>query len=214
MPAIAVSANDMLLSSDYPLDKIIYMRSGSFSVPAGGGLGASDAIEHILPFTPLIIGTWSTDSDFTTSKECFVSGWEGVDPNLPYVSVKSDGTNVTITAFNPGGSAITAYWRAYGFIPSDADLDAEATAALADQFQFNTDYNYTKLFKAGIALAAATTTIDHDFGYRPQVIAWLKTGSSFEQINVSGYIKVTTTQVIITAPSNDVHYRIYADGQL
>jgi len=99
-------------------------------------------------------------------------------------------------------------------MPSNVSLDAAYTASLSNNFQLNTNYNYTKLFLADIAVAAATSTIYHNLGYRPQVITWIKTGSTFEQCNISGYAKVNNSTVIITAPSNDIHYRIYLDGQL
>ena len=209
-------ARNFLINTDYPMDKIIYMASGSFSLGANGA-GYTANVAHGLSFTPLLIGTWSTSSSFTVSHECFWSGWEGVDINSIIMSISSDGTNTKLFAINGSNSAATTiYWRVYGFMPSNINLDVSYTASLSSNFQLNSDYNYTKLIPelTGIATAAATTTITHNLGYRPQVIIWIKDGMELEQRNISGYAKVTTTTVVITAPSNDVHYRIYADGQL
>jgi hypothetical protein len=208
------SPDNLIKDSDRPFDMITYMDHGSLVIPAGGGLGATMSVPHSRLFTPLPVGTWSTDPVFSTSKECFFSGWEGVDPNLPYVTVKTDSTNLVVSGLNPTGADIVAYWRVYGFMPSDVNVDAPYTASLADKFQSNSDYNYTKLLLPGVALAGTSPTVHHGLGKRPQVLAWIKSGGYIEQLNVSGYVKANTSDVIIINPSNDIHYRIYADSQL
>lgn len=210
------SPDNFLLNSDYPVDKIVYKISGSFSATGGGGLGTLSQFNHNLGFRPLIIGTWSTDSNFSTSREGGFFSFEGTDPDTIYTQFYSNDTQISISTFNPTVPTVTIYYRIYGFMPSNINADAAFTASLADKFQLNTDYNYTKLYLSGITTAAATTTITHNLGYRPQVMAWLKDASIYgtEMIVDMGYIKVTTTTIVITAPSNDVHYMIYADGQL
>jgi hypothetical protein len=198
------------------LDKVIYITSGSFSAAGGGGLSTLHQFNHGLSCTPLIIGTWSIDSDFSTSREGGFFAFEGTDPNTIYTQFFANSTQITVGTFNPTASAVTVYYRIYAFMPSDVNVDSSFTTASADTFALNTDYNYTKLYLSGIATAAATTTVTHSLGYRPQVIAWVKDASIYgtEAVVDSGIVKVTDTTIVITSPTKDVHYRIYADGQL
>lgn len=206
-------ARNFLLNTDYPLDKVVYMTSGSFIV---AGSSATTQFNHNLSFRPLIIGTWSLNSDFSTSKEGGLFAFDGTDPTANYNIFAANDTQITISTTNQSGGSITVYYRIYGFMPTDANVDADFTSIQADNFQLNTDFNYTKLFMSGIATAAATTTITHSLGYRPQVITWRKDASIYgtEAVVDMGYVKATTTTVVITSPTKDVHYRIYADGQL
>jgi hypothetical protein len=208
---------NFLLNTDYPLDKVVYMTSGSFSAAGGGGLGTVHQFNHGLSYTPLIVGTWSTNSDFSTSREGGYFAFEGTDPNTIYTQFFANSTKITVSTFNPPAPAVTIYYRIYAFMPSNVNVDSSFTTASADTFALNTDYNYTKLFSSGIATAAATTTITHDLGFRPQVMAWIKDSSvayGTSMVVDMGYVKATTTTVVITSPSKDIHYRIYADGQV
>jgi hypothetical protein len=210
-------SRNLLLDTDYPLDKIIYMTSGSFSAAGGGGLDTVYEITHNLGFTPLVIGTWSTDIGFSTSREGGFFAFEGTDPNTIYTQFFANSTKITVTTSNPTASSVTIYYRIYAFTPSDVNLDASFTTSVADIFALNTDYNYTKLYSSGIATAAAITTITHGLGYRPQVMAWIKDGSAAYGTSMvvdMGYVKATATTVVITSPNKDIHYRIYADGQV
>jgi hypothetical protein len=200
------------LNTDFPLDQIIYLDSGSFVIPSGGGLGSTSTVAHGLTFKPLMVVNWSLNSDFSTTKECNLPNFEGTDPYAIRVDNVSNATNLVISGFNPTASNVTAHWRAYGFMPSNVNVDATYTASLADTFGFNTDYNYAKLWYNDI-ITTNPTTITHDFGYRSQVMAWSDNGTSTAQLNTFGSVEVTTTSVIVTSASN-VHLRIYGDSQL
>ena len=211
-----MAVSDFLVSTDYPLDKIVYMTSGSFVLPGYSGLGTITQVPHFLPFRPLVIGTWSTDANFTTSKECFAPIYTDIDGT--YVEASADNTYVYLNGINyiVGAANKTIYFRVYGFMPSDVNLDAPYTSATADSFELSTDFNYTKLYYNDIIPATATATITHNFGYRPQVIAWLKNYNIYgtAMVNKSGIVSVDNTSVIVTSASKDVHLRIYADKQL
>ena len=104
-------------------------------------------------------------------------------------------------------------------MPSNADADAPYTASIADTFVLNTDYNYTKLYYDSLVPAAATTTITHNFGYRPQVMAWgvdisAAYGTGVINQDHTCYITVTDTTVVVHSATKDVHLKIYADAQL
>ena len=203
---------NFLLNTDYPMDKVIYLNSGSHSMTGGGG--SIKQFAHNLGFTPLIIGTWSFNSNFLTSREGGMFTAEGTDPTTAYTTFSANATDITIDCFNPGATA-TIYYRIYGFMPSDVNADVAFTASLAENFQFNTDFNYTKLFSSSVA-SAGTSTITHNLGYRPQVLTWIEDSTIYGTTAIvdSGFVKATTTTVVIISPTKSVHYRIYADGQL
>jgi hypothetical protein len=226
MSAIAANAKNFLLNSDYPLDKVILMKSGQITVAAGATVEVLDP--HGLLFTPLVIGSWSTSSTFTTS---FEAGFQPFSPpGSLSLSISSNATNVRISASNNSGSSVTFYWRCYGFMPSTANDDAAFTASSADSFVINTDYNYTKLFTAGVAdISATSQTVLHNLGYRPQVEVWYEFAvvpGQFEReylgianIGDTGYnrISVTTTSLTFSkgtygGQSTIYHYRIYMDA--
>lgn len=204
---------NFLLDSDYPLDQVVYMASGSYTSTTSGA-GDISQIAHGLPFRPLLVGKWSLKSDFSTSRECYLPIY--TDINGIYVQAFSNDTTITISSINFTGASKTVYWQVYGFMPSNVNVDASFTSANADIFAFNSDYNYTKLYYNDIVTASASTTITHNFGYRPQTMAWLKDISIYGtgMVNVDTYVKVTTSDVIVTSASKDVHLRIYADSQL
>ncbi len=217
MPAIVANANNFILNTDYPMDQIIYMTSGSYTQVGSGDVGTTISIPHGLSFRPLLIGSWSTLSDFSITKEMFMPIYSDVDGT--YVSIYSNDTNLLIHGFKNTTGNQTIYYRVFGFMPSNVNVDVNTTASNSDIFVFSTDYNYTKLLYSGIATAAATTTITHNLGYNPQVIAWAKDisityGTGVINQDYDSYITVTTTTVVIHSTAKDVHYRIYADGQL
>jgi len=219
------TANNLLLSTDFPLDKIIYMNSGSISVPSGSSLDIN--VPHNLPFRPLLIATWSTTADFAISYEQGVSGF--TDLSIPQLSVQSTPTDIRFLPLNYTGSTLTYYWRVFGFMPSDVDAEAIFTSATADSFVLNTDYNYTKLWDSGIKLwASGTQTIDHNFGYRPQIEIWFEQELNsnlltrwFQGIDTSyggtDKVLVTDNQIIFYFNSSGGvtgrkwYYRIYTD---
>lgn len=227
MPAVDSNASNFLYTTDYPLDKIIYMKTGSFIV------GAMDTVDHSiahgLPFTPLLDGTWSTDPSFSLSYD-MDTGVPTTAPEFIFDVVAStfaSSTDSIVSAQNGTGSSVTVYYRIFGLEPSNSNLDVSFTSSVADNLVFNTDLNYTKLYKADIV--TTTSVIDHGLGHRPQVNMWAEdpTGSgSIRKINQNdstttsvGYFStvVSTINVTITfspfAPvGTKAHYRIYLDN--
>lgn len=225
MPANPANAKNMLLSTDYPLDKIIYLKSGSTDAPTPTTVDVNFA--HELPFTPLLVGTWSYDPTFATS---YMAGFQPYAPAASTsVTVQSNAVNTRIVIGNNTGSPKTIYWRIYGYMPSDVDQDVVATAIAADNFTFNTDFNYTKLFASGLAdITSSTQTITHDLGYRPQVEVWFELATiagqyEREYLGIANpgdtfynavYVTNTTVQFrkgTGGGQSNKYYYRIYLD---
>lgn len=222
------SAKLMHLHSDFPLDKIVYMNTRSFSVPAGG---FNDQIfAHNLPFTPLILGQWSFDSTFATAYDANSGPRFGVGGTLLLqTALYSDATNITIFNSNNQGSPVTVYWRIYGFMPSTVSETAPFTASTADDFIIDTDQNYSKLFLSGVTASSSTlgssVTVTHGLGYRPQVLVWSEdssyttwTGSyAIEGSAGNNRVQVGTDDITLLRDSTFLpspvrfHYRMYID---
>ena len=227
MPAIVSNAKQMLLSSDYPLDKVVGIKNGSRGVASFPGT-STIVVPHGLPFAPLFIGQWSLSPDFSVTYE-FGSGPVGNVLRFNYsVSsyIFSDATNLTMEVSNFLDNPITFYYRIYMFQPTTYNVALPFTAAQADTFTLNTDYNYTKLFMSGHINSPAPTNnvITHGLGYAPQVIYWdeLDNGNirnepvalmliPFQSYNTG--CEVTTNELVIAPSAGTIrlHYRIYID---
>lgn len=220
---------NFLVNSNYPLDKIVYMTSGSMLVPVtfSGDL----TIAHGLGFMPLPLILWSNDVDFTTTytsgDATYNSGAiDGSSFTLGQsYNVSADSTNLVINQYNNSGSTKTVYYRVYCFPPStlDEDTEIEHTSSLGNNFILNTDYNYMKLAFTG-ALSSGTPSFSHNFGYIPTAMIW-GVVSGFATPLVSSQIivpfpagnfmvDVTTTAIIWTGAGttfDTIEYRIYAE---
>lgn len=222
--------NNFLLNSDYPLDKVIYISTGSSSVPDS----TSDTISfaHDLPFTPLSVLIWSNTSDFTISNEFrdaeYISNSFTTGAGQ-YYSCSADATNIIINRYNFSGSAKTLYYRIFCFQPSDASIDSvvPSTEVLGDNFIQNTDYNYMKLAYSGILIRGVNDTFSHDFGYVPRVRVWEQTGTMISSLIAAQEINTDPTGSLgetsgVYIGDNDlvwlnpntydkIHYRIYGE---
>lgn len=229
MPALPALQKDLIYSSDYPMDKVIYLTTGSATC---GALGSGSQLQtitipHGLGFAPLVLGSWTLDSSWDTSYD-MDSGPPGttLNPSDQLVRVWADATNIEVQALNFSSGSVTVYARVYAFCPSDQDPTVEHTASISSQLQFNSDDNYTKLYDAGLADVASTSggsySIPHALGYKPQVSLW------YEQLGI--IYPMTTAGVGLTAyaprvtessieidlgsiPDTRFHWRIYLDEQ-
>lgn len=204
------------VNSKYPTDKVIYMLEGSYTQVGGDGLGTTAQTAHGLTFRPLMSGSWSTSPTFTDTHEMFTPIYN--DLGNTYVEVYSNDTNITISGFKASAGNQTIYYRVYGLMPSDISNYAGYTSSVADAFVYNSKYNYSKLYYNELLPAAASTTITHNFGYRPQVMAWVNGGTIYGTglINSddTNYVRVSNTNVVVYHPAVDVHLRIYKDSQV
>lgn len=224
---------NLLIDTDHPLDKVIYMKSGSVSV---GGYNYNDiTIAHGLPFAPLVSAIYSTSSSFPIAWE-YNSGEINTSATAPSpfrydTRVVSDSSNITIRHTNNMSSTVTLYYRLYGFMPSTANDLVGFTDGIADDFVVNSDWNYTKLLLAGATAWSSadnsTVTVNHGLGYRPQVEAWVETGTGIYKrtftdaapngTSYSGAVEVGTNTVVFRRSagmfgnSSRFHYRIYVD---
>jgi len=119
---------------------------------------------------------------------------------------------------------------------SDVNVDVTPPKIRYSNFNFNTDFNYSKLVQAGVFNAhwnsGENNVYHHGLGYIPEVEAWQEDNSGvvkklFNVYDPSGvnfssmgsrivYAKITTQDFIIrTDGANQditkIHYRIYGD---
>lgn len=223
MPAMLANAKNFLLSSDYSMDKIIFMASGSVTVSAGGA--DDNYTNHNLPVLPLMKGVWSYTSNFSNSYDM---GQPLYSDNDVSVLVQSNSTQYRVYAFNNGGSSKTIYWRVFGVMDTTDTSTLDFTASTADSFVLNTDYNYTKLYLSGDAnISSSSVNIDHDLGYKPQVDVWFEAAlipgqyqTQYLGISNDGgvynSIRITNSQLqfvkgSLAGQSTKYKYRIYLD---
>jgi hypothetical protein len=222
------SAKLMHVSSDFPLDKVVYMHTLNFSISAGS---FNDQIfPHNLSFTPLMLGQWSLDSTFATAYDANSGPRFGAGGTLRLqTSLSSDATNITIRNTNNEAFGVTVYWRIYGLMPSTVSEVAAFTASTADDFVIDTDQNYTKLFDAGVTGFSSTlgssVTVNHGLGYRPQVLTFSENATltqwmgsySVEGSAGNNRCRVDSNNIVLIRDSTVLpsalrfHFRIYID---
>lgn len=222
-----LSQKQMIMTTDYPLDKVVYLHRGT--------LNFSSSLDYVISnpfdFTPLIKVVWSTNADFTTTYGVG-DGPLSTSPSFPFLPnlsvAKADASAITLQFGNPG-SVSSAYIRMYAFMPSTVSSDVSFNASAGDAFVINSGYNYSKLYRAGVTASSSTAgsseTVSHNLDYYPQVEAWYEKSGviySMAQIFMSGStlatesFELTTSNLIFRrnpslSGSERFHYRIYLD---
>lgn len=206
-------SRNMLISSDFPLDKIIGIQSGSLLV----GAGFSEVIvPHTFTFAPLTRGRWSTSASFDISYDVT----SGLTPLSMAVEMYANAENLVVRGLNFSGSSATLYYKTFYLMPSNIDALIEPTQQYLDDFNINTEYNYTKLLTAGIA-NGSSNSVTHGLGYYPQTEVWWEDSDGFIRPVVDyllgdrPYARISTSELIMTEgtfmPPSRWHYRIYAE---
>lgn len=208
---------DFLLNTDYEMDKIILVKTGSI-------VGTTD-IPHNLSFAPLPFGVWSTDPNFTTVNTIGVSD---IPPTVPGqiqrlgLDCVSHENTISLIPSGQGKDSTTIYYRLYGFEPPNNSADVPSTSDLAKSFVLNTDYNYRKIMAIG-TFTQSYQEYAHNLGYLPQVMAWgdyrgWNPSFGIEPIMYSSYF--TDSKIVITnnkikvgklMNGEKVYWRIYYD---
>lgn len=217
-------------SSDYPMPFMVFSRTYSFS--AGSWGYATQTIPHGLPFLPLIVGQWSTNSNFSPAYDLALEypNFSGGQPSTAIVA-GADATNIYFYMTNNLSSQQTFYFRIAAFAPPGY---AGLATAVDDNtpYKFNSDFNYLKIFAAGSQTVAARSdvVINHNLGYIPQTRLWREyttpvlgntpvvapMNSQRQPDGVLG-AKVSTTQLTLGnwpafgSDSTQFYYHIYAD---
>lgn len=200
---MAVEPRNFLLNTDYEMDKIIYFTSGSINP------GETKFISHNLGFAPLVFGVCAFNEDFSDSRISPYQQW--LDSGYIQFQFWSTNEHIRLGYHNDQSGSQKLYYRIYAFEPSNSSAQIAPTSDKAKKFVLNTDYNYCKLFKKGIAHGNAT--IQHNLGYIPFVLAWSGdpyTMPAWYSDPDLDNIAVTTSSIVIKS-TGDTHYRIYYD---
>lgn len=176
---------NFLFYSKYPTDKIILLKTTSFSVPGSSG-GYKVTVPHGLPFAPLVNGNWSLTPDFSVQYDYSSGPYpSGVTYTLfgRIVTISADATNIYFNTDNIGTTA-TFYCRVFGIAPADNTDEVPKTTQDSSNLIFSTENNMPKLFDEGVMDLPATSTssntipIYHNLGYFPQVSGWVRYDTS------------------------------------
>lgn len=233
-----IDPNDFLLNTDFDMDKVVWVKEGSIAIDTSAAPGSDGArytreiISHGLPFFPLVFGFCSYEKDFSETmsfpyrKNPHMETTQG-QTSLVYdceADVVTNNSTVEVSYASREQAPGLLYYRIYGLEPSDSKAKVGATRGRAKTFILNTDNNYRKLYKKGIAMPGETTVIAHNFGYIPQCRFWFEYGGAnagliwdYYRINGRNGQSITNDNVVITLPTggiyqdSKVHYRIYYD---
>lgn len=202
------SAN-LLVNSHYKMPWIVWKREYTVSIPASTGY-ISISFPHGLPFTPLLIGSWSNRADFNPSYDVTVTVPGGSTGGQPkYVcQVSADATNVNIMAINNADSNPVCYLRLMAFAPPS--YQGEVTPVdYSSSFRYNSKYRYQKIFMAG----RTTGPLQHNLGYIPQARIWW---GSLSDANYAAPGPCAITAQNLTTDSSTIpfYYHIYLDKML
>lgn len=228
---------DFISSSDYPVPVLALKMSTSLQVPVGEYWNENQkALPHGLPFTPLIVGQWSTNGNFNPAYDLStqIPLFYGSGRPQFVVVVGADNRNIYIDCSHNNQSLTTFYFRLTGFIPPDYEGRVSSVED-SSNFTLNSDFNYPKILEQRKINVDANTDfiINHNLGYVPQARLWSagQVGNSSQgyydciipqsvtkSINNDGYLGalVNDNQYIICNKSNNssrntFYYHIYGD---
>lgn len=194
---------NLLVDSRYPSPWIVWKSSPSITVEQYGYI-ADRTIAHGLPFIPLLLGQWSTNSNFNPSYDLAVTipgGPTGGQPET-MCSVSADATNIHFTIINNANQR-TFYFRLMAFAPPG--YTGEVTLVeYSSPFRFNSHYRYQQIYMAG---QSGGTAVNHNLGYLPQAKIWSISGTRV----LPSHGILTTTTLANAADNTAYYYHIYKD---
>lgn len=205
-----VDPRNFLLNTEYPIEKIVYLKHGSF-VSRANNLTFSHRFNHGLPYRPLLKGSWSFNANFNTAYDFFN------DPYAPNDRIVCDliSTNQeVIFADRNLAQDITIYYRLLGFAPDNSLLSYPETATTSpNKFIHNTDFNYCKLALSGsVDTRNGRAVIPHNLGFLPQIDIWTEGAVGLYNRSLGdGLVSVDEQNLYFEADNKIHYYRIYAD---
>lgn len=202
---------DFLLNTDYEMDKIVFVATGELDEN-----NPYIQIKHSLKTFPLIFGVCSPNENFSNSYSLPLNF-----QSSPFECDLYADTEAVYLDFMPTEETPKIYYRVYAFMPSDVNNSAPATSGYGKNFVLNTDYNYCKLFSAGVVNTLDDpVTIHHGLGYIPQIMLWDIVYEPFSQVpayiapleyNSPTYNILITDQDVTFSAQHHTYYRIYYD---
>lgn len=160
-------------SSDYPMAYFVYNSVNEITVPAMSGGSVSSktiTIPHNLPFTPMLVGYWSDDANFTSTNDLNV---EMYGSDYKELQAGADDTNIYITGRNGKTSSIKLYVKLWAYMPPDANGDAQPVFDDSN-YMFNSDETMLEIAKQGVIEYGDDPNIYHNLGYVPYCRVWTK----------------------------------------
>lgn len=231
MPADVAQAKHFLLHSDYPTDILVALGTLDFTMP--GNTWAEISVPHGYGFSPLMWGSWSTDSNYSIVYNLNsgpISSNPTVSPFASLMKLRSSSSEILLYAENNNANPVHFYCRIWGFQPTTADVDTPHTYPFSDSYQFNTDYNYLKLYRSGYYDAPAGTgtpftyAVLHNLGEDSQILVWAEYPTEIVPLTFhdAGDVQnddvtalIDGTQLLLTFngynPAIRVHYRMYVN---
>lgn len=172
-------------NSDYPIDKIIFLREIEVSTDSSGEI--SLGIQHSLGAIPFCKAVISFDNWETT----YQGGVNQLDPSGQifdkFFSVSSDSEKIYLFGIFDRFNNRTAKVRVWGvFYESDTEnIHANPTSGI-NKFLFNSDNNYQSLVMEGkVGLSDFSQTIQHGLGFVPNVDVWYLENGQWKLLDVS-----------------------------
>ena len=220
---MAQDPRHFLFSSDYPMPVLVWEYKNGVIAGVGSYQNRSVTINHGLGFTPLLIGVWSTNSNFNPSFDiCNYIGTGAFNQDIQLNACCADNTSVFVEAFNLSTGVKDLYFRLMAYAPPDWTGNTPKVGDTT-HFELSTDYNYPKIVKSGVVdiTSGQTQDIEHNLGYIPQVKVWgvdlvydpkiTPMHRVVAQVGSFGPI-VDSTKLSITANSTGkYYYHIYGD---
>lgn len=223
--------NHFIFNSDYPTDKIVWLKEGQATTPSSVGnktVSINMTNELGSPLSIFVKGAWSNDS-WATSYMIGTSRTATSSPQMyigTYLQWDTNNLKLQIQVTNSAGTNKTIKYRLWGVVRDDAQQAVEYpknSSVSKSKLIFNTELNYPRLYKDGIA--AGGDVIEHNLGKIPYVDFWQSINSTdkqffkywiyrnstggFGNVNMHDSVRATDSTVTFTG-TGYYYYRIYA----
>lgn len=212
-----------IFNSDYPIDKIVWLKEGQVQMRWGSTGDNPIEIAHDLGVQLYVNGVWTID-DWATTYTFNASRIDGQGYVYQSMLAAND-QKVYLRGQHAQGDNKTFKYRLWGFLSEESTkgIPANKTAGWSgNKLVLSTDHDYPMLCKEGVV--APGTTITHALGDIPYVDVWGRSpydnygyrtisDDSFGQIYGSGGLVQIDSQKIVfrnnTDQYNSYYYRIY-----
>lgn len=176
---------DAILTSEYKIDQILGVYSGSLTIAGTGGIGS--------PALYTIVGNPAGETCFIRGIISFDGGlswqdasWEGKIPVSPNQNAfMFPAVSSTIVAYIAGnaGAAFNIQYQLFLYAKPSQSPQNYPTTYPANGIIFDSKYNYQKI---AFDIATASLTLNHNLGYIPKVSVF-EDFSLFSQVFVGPY---------------------------
>lgn len=194
----------LLVNTRYKIPWIVWKREYSILVASGDEF--IQTYSHGLSFTPLLLGQWSTNANFSPSYDLGVlipGGSTGGQPET-MCSVSASASYIHFDIINNAVTQRTFYLRLMGFAPPDYNGEV-APVEYNSAFRFNSHYRYQQIYMQG---RSSGNAIAHNLGYLPQARIWAISGG--QVLPAPGIL--TTSTLSRPYENSDYYYHIYKDA--